>query len=137
MAPHAPSIPNPPILALVVEDNQDFAQLVSDILELEGCLVQTCYNGTRAIQLLEAFRPHIIFCDLHLPGTVDGLQLARHVRSTRPISGTPLVAITGYASDDDRARAVDAGFNAVFPKPFKYAHLREALLTYVGPRKPS
>ncbi|GIZ53909.1 response regulator [Noviherbaspirillum aridicola] len=117
--------------ALVVEDNQDFARLLGDILEIHGCEVHIRHTGRAGLELARALKPSIIFCDLNL-GSMSGLDVAREMRQDPELSEIPLVAITGYVSDDDRSAAIAAGFNLVFPKPFRYADITRALNTYTA-----
>lgn len=115
------------ITALVVEDNQDFAQLVCDILQIQGCNPYVAYNARAGLDLAQRIKPAIVFCDLGLPGEMNGLDFAKTMRADEALRNIPLVAITGYTSEQDKAAALAAGFNLVFPKPFKFADLLKAL----------
>lgn len=115
------------ITALVVEDNQDFAQLVCDILHIQGCNPHVAYHARAGLDLAQRIKPAIVFCDLGLPGEMNGLEFARTMRADETLRNIPLVAITGYTSEQDKAIALAAGFNLVFPKPFKFADLLRAL----------
>ncbi|WP_367576098.1 response regulator [Noviherbaspirillum album] len=121
---------NKKLVALVVEDNQDFAQLVCDILHIQGCTSHVAYRAEAALAAAEKIRPDIIFCDLGLPGEMNGLDFARHMRADAALRYISLVAITGYTSEQDRTAAIEAGFNMVFPKPFKFADLMNAISRY-------
>ena len=79
-------------------------------------------DGEQALSLVEAAKPDIIISDISLP-VVDGYEFARRLRADARLSNLPLVAITGMASDDDRRRAFDVGFNAYLTKPIEYAAL--------------
>ncbi|MFC7515901.1 response regulator [Herbaspirillum sp. GCM10030257] len=115
------------INALVVEDNQDFAQLVCDILHIQGCTSHVAYNARAGLELAKRIHPAIVFCDVGLPGAMNGLDFARTMRADKSLRDIPLVAITGYTSEQDKTVALAAGFNMVFPKPFKFADLLKAL----------
>lgn len=115
---------------IVVEDNPDFAQLLHDILEIQGCSVTVVYNASSALELAKTMMPDMIFCDLGLPGELNGLSFARRLRNDKTLAHIPLVAITGYTHEKDRTAALESGFNLVFPKPFKFADLTQALSTY-------
>jgi CheY-like chemotaxis protein len=69
----------------------------------------------------------LIFCDIHFPGEMDGYDFAKALRSDSDISHIPLVAVSGYITEEDRERAISTGFDLVFPKPVKFADLRKAL----------
>ncbi len=74
-----------------------------------------------------AFRPDVVLCDIGLPGEVDGYALARSVRADPAISGTRLIAITGYGQSADRDRAREAGFDLHLTKPVQPLRLEELL----------
>jgi hypothetical protein len=74
--------------------------------------------------LLRSTRPHVLISDLAMPGE-DGFDLTRQIRASTP-KGEPLIAaaaLTGYATDEDRARVLDAGFLLHVPKPVDPAEL--------------
>lgn len=119
------------IRALVVEDHRDYAQVIADILSIQGCEVEVAHNALSALETAKRMRPAIIFSDLNLSGEMSGFGLARLIRQDKLLAETPLVAITGYGSEHDKMAAINAGFNMVFPKPFKFADLAKALQTYV------
>jgi CheY-like chemotaxis protein len=123
------------ISVVVIEDNHDFAQLIGDILQIQGCVPYIAHNAIAGMNLSKRILPSIIFCDLGLPGEMNGLEFAQALRREARLSHTPLVAITGYTSEHDKTAAINAGFNMIFPKPFKFADLRQALDRYVP--KPS
>jgi CheY-like chemotaxis protein len=112
---------------LVVEDNRDFAQLISDILAIKGCETDLAYDAATGFEQAKAAPPDLIFSDINLPGPHNGLDFARMLRADPALSHIPLIAVSGYAGSDDRQRALEAGFNLVFPKPVKFADLGAAL----------
>ncbi|WP_019141166.1 response regulator [Noviherbaspirillum massiliense] len=116
-----------PTRTLVVEDNPDFAQLIRDILEIKGCEARVASNARNGLKAAQEMQPDIIFCDIGLPGELNGLEFARALRADANLSRTPLVAVSGYTSEADRLRAIEAGFDMVFPKPVKFADLTAAL----------
>lgn len=124
------SLKQPRCRALVIEDHRDFAQLLCDILEIQGCTAQAVYNAQEGLDTARATLPEMIFCDIGLPGTMDGLGFARKLRNEAGLAHIPLVAVSGYTSELDKSRANDAGFDLVFAKPVKFADLTLALDTY-------
>lgn len=101
---------------LVVDDNRDAARMLADLLGLIGFEVRTADDGHEALALLPVFRPQIAVLDIGLP-EMDGYELARRIRDMPAHAGLPLVALTGYGSDADRAQARAAGFNEHLVKP--------------------
>ena len=73
------------------------------------------HDGAAALAAIESFVPEIAFVDIAMPG-MDGYEVARRVRA-RPGVKPVLVALTGYGQDEDRRRALDAGFDHHLVKP--------------------
>ena len=110
---------------LLVEDNPDAREALRAVLELEGHRVAAAVDGMAALELATTFRPDVVFIDLGLPG-VDGYEVARRLRSTGP-KGLCLVALTGYGQPEDRARALDAGFDVHLTKPVDLGEVHRML----------
>jgi signal transduction histidine kinase/CheY-like chemotaxis protein len=104
---------------LVVDDNPDAAEIFAEALIEAGHEVRTAGDGPSALQLVDTFVPHIAFLDIGLPA-MDGFELARLLRKIPHLVQTPLVAITGYAQDDDRQRALASGFSEHLAKPVDF-----------------
>jgi CheY-like chemotaxis protein/two-component sensor histidine kinase len=101
---------------LVVDDNPDAVELLSDVLTEVGHEVRTAPDAPSALQLVQTFVPDIAFLDIGLP-VMDGYELARQLRRVSELATTPLVAVTGYAQNDDRQRAFASGFTEHLAKP--------------------
>jgi signal transduction histidine kinase/ActR/RegA family two-component response regulator len=111
---------------LVVDDNRDAADTCAMLLEASGHHVQTAYTGRQALELARAFRPHAMLLDIGLPD-LDGYRLAQQIRATPWGRGAVLVAVTGWGQEEDRQRAVAAGFDHHLVKPLS-ADMVETLL---------
>lgn len=105
---------NAPLLALVVDDSDDQAELLRRYLERSGCEVVSASTAERALELLRDIRPDLAIVDLVLPG-ITGEELAARVRTTHPEC---LLAIT---SVHDTSQYPEA--DAVLPKPFTGAQV--------------
>jgi PAS domain S-box-containing protein len=101
---------------LVVDDNRDAADTCAMLLEASGHHVQTAYTGRQALELARTFRPHAMLLDIGLPD-LDGYRLAQQIRGTPWGRGAVLVAVTGWGQEEDRQRAVAAGFDHHLVKP--------------------
>jgi len=101
---------------LVVDDNRDAAESLGMLLELEHCKVSVAFDGLRALELLETFKPEIALLDIGMPG-MDGYELARRIRATQRGRDVMLVALTGWGQADDKKRAAEAGFDEHLTKP--------------------
>ena len=115
-----------PLKVLVVEDNQDAAESLKMVLELWGHDVRVALDGLAALEIAEEFEPDVILSDLGLPG-IDGFELAGRLRQHRDFGGAVLVALSGYGRDDDKRRALDAGFDHHLVKPPDLDALTELL----------
>ena len=105
-----------PRRVLVVDDNIDIADMMSEVLKEAGHDVRVANDGQEALSALGGFTPDAVLLDIGLP-VMDGFEVARELRSRG--SEAFLVAITGYGQQTDRDRSKDAGFDAHLVKPVK------------------
>jgi two-component system, cell cycle response regulator DivK len=101
---------------LLVEDNQRNLKLARDVLEFHGFHVEVSTTGEDALAEAVRSSPDIILMDLQLPG-IDGHTTLAHLRADPRTAGIPVVALTAFAMEADRARALDAGFDGYLEKP--------------------
>jgi PAS domain S-box-containing protein len=114
---------------LVVDDNRDAADTCAMLLEASGHHVQTAYTGRQALELARTFRPHTLLLDIGLPD-IDGYKLAGQVRATPWGRSAILVAVTGWGQEQDRLRAVAAGFDQHLVKPISAETLESLLQSF-------
>jgi PAS domain S-box-containing protein len=126
--------PESALKVLVVEDNLDTLELVREWIETLGHNVQTASDGRTGLSAALATRPDVALVDVGLP-EVDGYEFAKSLRAADPGKDVRLVAITGYGRPEDRARALDAGFDAYVVKPVDEAVLRRILQASHGARQ--
>src|SRR5262249_8315071 len=110
---------------LIVEDNADARITLAALLTLLGHRVETASSGIEGIEQALDGRPEVALIDLGLPG-MDGCEVARQLRSALGDS-IHLVALTGYALDEDRDRTRAAGFDAHLVKPVETEDLNRVL----------
>jgi CheY-like chemotaxis protein len=101
---------------LVVEDNADAADSVRLLLEMFGYEVTVTYSGKSGVEMAKRVRPDAVVCDIGLPG-MDGYAVAVALRETPETSRAHLIAVTGYGQENDRRRAIAAGFDEHLTKP--------------------
>jgi CheY-like chemotaxis protein len=101
---------------LIVEDNLDSAESLRLLLEFFGHMVWVARTGLEGVRLARVHRPEIVLCDIGLPG-LDGFGVATALRGDTTTAAVHLIAITGYGSDQTRARCREVGFNRYFTKP--------------------
>jgi signal transduction histidine kinase/ActR/RegA family two-component response regulator len=111
---------------LVVEDVAEVADVLVLLLQFWGHDVRAVRDGAAALISARAYHPDVILLDLGLPG-LDGYDVARQLRREPGLGKPLLVAVTGYGSDDDRRRSLEAGFDHHLVKPVHPDALRAAL----------
>jgi len=117
---------------VVIEDNVDAAETLRDALQLEGMSVTVAGDGTAGLDAVRRLRPDLVICDIGLPGDIDGYDVARTIRADPALRDLPLVALTGYAGPDDRARARAAGFDRHLAKPAALDDVLRAVESVIG-----
>jgi CheY-like chemotaxis protein/two-component sensor histidine kinase len=121
---------------LVVDDVQASAKTLALMLNAIGQEVEMRSDGTAALQAAADFRPSVIFLDIGMP-QMDGYEVARRLRQQPTFSGITLVALTGYGQDDDRRRALEAGFNYHLVKPASIDALEQLLAVVPAEQSPA
>lgn len=111
---------------LVVDDNEDAAVMLAEVLSVMGYVTSVAHDGRHALAEAERFKPDVALVDIGLP-IMDGYELARRLRACPSLDSVRLIAVTGYGLDSDRARAFDAGFDHHMVKPIDIASLRALL----------
>lgn len=111
---------------LVVEDNVDALDLVRTWLQMLGHEVEGASDGRSGLERALEARPDLALVDIGLPG-LDGYEVAKSLRAADGNRHTYLVALTGYGRPEDKARALDAGFDAWVVKPIDEEKLRKIL----------
>ncbi|GAB3543067.1 hypothetical protein GCM10027343_16090 [Noviherbaspirillum agri] len=108
---------------LIVDDNQDAAQMLAALLELGGHTVRLAYSGRSALDVARAFQPELAFLDIGMPD-MSGHDVAKAMRNDSGIMRATLVALTGWGSDRGRAESRDAGFDYHLTKPVSLDAIR-------------
>jgi CheY-like chemotaxis protein len=118
---------------LIVDDCKDTVDSLSILLRLWGHDVRVAYDGATAVATASSFRPDAVLLDILLPG-LNGYQVARQLRQLPELSGTLLVAVTGYAENEDFAKSREAGFDRQIVKPVDLDELQRLLADRVMSR---
>jgi CheY-like chemotaxis protein len=111
---------------LIVDDNADAANSLASLLSLMDNDVRTANNGPEALRIAAEYGPEIILLDIGLPG-MNGYDVARALRRASADGRPVIVAVSGYGSQEDMKRSVEAGFDAHFVKPMEISALQEFL----------
>ncbi len=115
-----------PKRVLVVDDNEDGAEMLALALSTKGYDTRVALDATHALEVAAEFQPEIAFLDLGLP-VMDGCELAIHLRQVPGLEDVRLVALTGYGDDSDRKRTRDAGFQHHLVKPVNLDTIEKTL----------
>jgi excisionase family DNA binding protein len=122
------ALPRPRIL--IVDDDRDFAELLTDALR-DHFEVQTAGSALEAASRLPVFRPDAILLDIRLPD-LSGLDVCRHFQAYRRESGAPILCMSAYGHELDVAEIRRSGADDFLPKPLKITELKRQLQTMVG-----
>lgn len=104
-------------VVLLADDNADAVEVLAELLRLEGHDVQVAGDGVTAARLAGTLQPHVLVLDIGMPG-LNGYEVAREVRAQPWGAQALLVAATGWGQDEDRRKALQAGFDLHLTKPF-------------------
>jgi PAS domain S-box-containing protein len=125
--PQLSRTPPRPLTILLVEDNEDSARSLADLLELDGHRVEIFSDPAAALEALRERPPDVLISDIGLPG-MTGYDLIRTLRRLEQGRRLFAVAMTGYAQPADQAKAFEAGFDAHLAKPPSFDELSRLLL---------
>jgi CheY-like chemotaxis protein len=111
---------------LLADDNRDAVDVTRELLALRGHAVEVAHDGRAALALAEARLPDVALLDIGMPG-MSGYELAAALRGLPGGAGVRLVAVTGWGTDQDRARTRAAGFDLHLTKPIDLRTLDQLL----------
>lgn len=111
---------------LIIDDNQEAAQTIGWLLEMQGHEVAFAYNGPDALELAPVFKPDFVFLDIGIPG-MDGYEICHIMKNMPGFSNTVFVAQTGWSQKEFVDRSREVGFDYHLVKPVELNTLREIL----------
>ena len=120
------------VKVLVIDDNRDVADSFAMLLTGFGVPVRVAYDGVSGVREAAAFRPHIAFVDILMPG-MDGYETARCIRAALNDAGPALVALSGLGQERDRKLALEAGFDRHLAKPVTVEAIRQVISQLASP----
>ncbi|MHB1183177.1 MAG: response regulator transcription factor [Desulfobulbia bacterium] len=120
-------------MVLVVEDDEDIAQLLCYSLRKNRVPVAVAHDGLTAFALVEELRPALVLLDLMLP-RLDGHEVCRMIRShpDRDLAGTPVVMLSALGTPEDIEKGMGLGANAYFAKPYSVKDVVSATMEWLG-----
>jgi PAS domain S-box-containing protein len=111
---------------VIADDNRDAADSLAMLVGIEGHGVTVVHDGAAAIDAIRRLKPDVAILDIGMP-RLDGYEVARQVRADPSLPRVKLVALTGWGHEQDRARAMEAGFDMHMTKPVEPQHIIELL----------
>ena len=132
----APDLDGPPLSesfrVLIIEDDDDTREALRLQMEMWNNEVRMAATAEEGLRAAAAFRPHIVLCDIGLPG-MDGFQLLGPLRTQLAGQRTLFAAITGHARIQDEARALEVGYDSFLVKPMQPGALARLLRACADP----
>ena len=109
---------------LLVDDEPEARMIIGTVIRRAGAEVEACACASEGLKKLVQWRPDVILSDIAMPEE-DGYSFIRKVRALSPEEGgeTPAAALTAYAREEDRVRALAAGYQMHIAKPIDTSHL--------------
>jgi len=111
-----------PLRILIVDDNRDAAEMLSEALGRAGFLTRTAFDGPTGFEAATDFCPAVALLDIGLP-VMDGYELAGRLRAESRLHELKLIALTGYGQESDRRRALESSFDLHLVKPVDFTQL--------------
>jgi two-component system cell cycle response regulator DivK len=115
---------------LIIDDTESNVRLFTDILEFHGFKVITAMTGTEGYRKASE-KVDLILLDLQLPD-MDGLEVAKEIRANPDIADTPIIAVTSYAMEEDREKALAAGCCEYLTKPIDVRLMIETVKNHLA-----
>ena len=133
----AKSLPLSNVKIVVLDDDEGTRDLLALILEQSGADVNLASDAESALPIIESFRPDVLVSDIGMPG-MDGYQFIENVRRLPEAQGgkVPAVALTAFAREEDRQRALNAGFQVHLAKPIESSVLIQTLTQLIQVGRP-
>jgi signal transduction histidine kinase/CheY-like chemotaxis protein len=113
---------------LIVEDNLDAAEMLELAVSQLGHQTRVAHDGATALSIATQFAPDLVLLDVGLP-VMNGYAVARALRELPDFAAVHIAAVTGWAQEEDRRKAREAGFDSHFTKPLSPAMLHDLLAT--------
>jgi len=106
----------PSTRVMVVDDEPAVAEVLRRMLVREGYSVDVFHDGEQALLALPIARPHLVLCDVNMPG-ISGIEVCRRMKQDPSYRLTPVVMVTGQAARDAKLQGLEAGADDFLAKP--------------------
>ncbi|HEY4745467.1 MAG TPA: response regulator [Desulfuromonadaceae bacterium] len=127
----SPRNSQPPLSLLLVEDDREAVKVLKIMIPMKfpDVTIHIAANGTAGMELCKERSPDIVVTDINMPG-MDGVRMAREIRTTRP--GTKFIVITGYSDKAYLDQFSTIGITAYILKPIEFKELFSAIEKCIG-----
>ena len=115
---------------LIADDNVASRELIREVLEMSSYEVIEATDGLEAVHRVRENAPDLVLVDIQMPN-LDGYGVLRELREDPKFSGLRVVALTAFAMQGDRERALGAGFDGYITKPVEIALLRQEIRRFL------
>ena len=119
---------------LVIEDNEMNMKLMKAVLKTGNYRMLEAMDAETGLRLIREHHPDLILMDIQLPG-MDGLSATKIIKADPDLKDIPIFALTGFAMESDREKAVDIGLAGYIIKPFSVKGLLQTLANYFNPHQ--
>ena len=119
---------------LVIEDNEMNMKLMRAVLKAGKYRMLEATDAETGLRLVREHHPDLILMDIQLPG-MDGLSAAQIIKADPDIKGIPIFALTGFAMQSDREKAMGIGLDGYIVKPFSVKTLLETFEDFFAQQK--
>ena len=113
-----------PLIVLIVDDEKDFVEMLSQRFQDDGHVVRVAYNAEEGLESLAEQEPDVVVLDIRMPG-MDGIAALRKIRARHPL--VEVVLLTGHGSVETAVEGLKLGAYDYLQKPTKYEELLETL----------
>ena len=120
---------------LVIEDNKLNMKLVNGLIKIGKYRMIEAVDAESGIQLIREQRPDLVLMDIQLPG-MDGLSATKIIKEDPELKDIPIVALTSYAMQGDKEKALAAGCTGYITKPIDTRNFLETVSQYLKDENP-
>jgi len=113
---------------LIIDDEEDYLNLIKTILEPQGYKVIFSTDGKEGLEKLKAEKPNLIILDINMP-EVNGFQLCQQIRNNPESKHIPIIMLTVRRKEDDKVKGLELGADDYITKPFHPKELISRLKT--------
>ncbi|MGH7439505.1 MAG: response regulator [Polyangiaceae bacterium] len=112
---------------VIVEDSDSIRYMIETLVSARGHEVEAVSTGAKGIQAALARRPDVVLLDLHMAGSFDGFDVCKKLRESDETKTVPIIVISALTDPESKKRALEAGANAYYTKPFSPTALLKEL----------